>query len=306
MAGRGPGESERNMSWDICYEYMWYFFLYAFLGWCCEVCFAAAKSGKFVNRGFLNGPICPIYGFGVVLVVGLLTPVKDNVLLLFLCSVLLTTALEWLTGFVLEKAFHQKWWDYSKMPFNLNGYVCLLFSLMWGLACLLIMDVIHPIVAGFAAAIPRTLGVALLAVFTVLALADLTATVATVVGLNKRLRQLEELAAKIHEASDSLGERLSDATLAVSEKGEALRESAGERRAQRAEEQSRLRAAREEALQRREAALAGLRSANEALLSTYRFGQKRLLKAFPDMKSIRHSEALEQLKARLAARKGEK
>ena len=168
------------------------------------------------------------------------------------------------------------------------------------------MDVIHPMVAGFAAAIPRTLGVALLAVFTVLALADLTATVATVVGLNKRLRQLEELAAKIPEASDNLGERLSDATLAVSEKGEALRESAGERRAQRAEEQSRLRAAREEALQRREAALAGLRAANEALLSTYRFGQKRLLKAFPDMKSIRHSEALEQLKARLAARKGEK
>ncbi|MDY4660595.1 putative ABC transporter permease [Pseudoflavonifractor capillosus] len=294
------------MSWDICYEYMWYFFLYAFLGWCCEVCFAAGKSGKFVNRGFLNGPLCPIYGFGVVLVVGLLTPVKDNVFLLFLCSVLLTTALEWLTGFVLEKAFHQKWWDYSRMPFNLNGYVCLLFSLMWGLACLLIMDVIHPMVAGFVAAIPHTLGVVLLAVFTVLALADLAATVATVVGLNKRLRQLEELAAKIHEVSDSLGERLADTTLAVSEKGEALKESAGERRAQREEEQAKLRTAREEALRRREAALAELRSANEALLSTYRFGQKRLLKAFPDMKSVRHSEALEQIKARLTARKNEK
>ena len=207
---------------------------------------------------------------------------------------------------MLEKAFHQKWWDYSKMPFNLNGYVCLLFSLMWGLACLLIMDVIHPMVAGFVAAIPHTLGVVLLAVFTVLALADLAATVATVVGLNKRLRQLEELAAKIHEVSDSLGERLADTTLAVSEKGEALKESAGERRAQREEELSKLRTAREEALRRREAALAELRSANEALLSTYRFGQKRLLKAFPDMKSVRHSEALEQIKARLTARKNEK
>ena len=294
------------MNWDICYEYMWYFFLYAFLGWCCEVCFAAAKSGKFVNRGFLNGPLCPIYGFGVVLVVGLLTPVKDNVFLLFLCSVLLTTALEWLTGFVLEKVFHQKWWDYSKMPFNLNGYVCLLFSLVWGRACLLIMDVIHPMVASFAAAIPHTLGVVLLAVFTALILSDLAATVATVVGLNKRLRQLEELAAKIHEVSDSLGERLADTTLAVSEKGEALKESAGERRAQRAEEQAKLRAVREEALRRREAALAELRAANEELLSTYRFGQKRLLKAFPDMKSVRHGEALEQIKARLAVRRSER
>ena len=270
------------------------------------MCFAAAKSGKFVNRGFLNGPLCPIYGFGVVLVVGLLTPVKGHVLLLFLCSVLLTTALEWITGFILEKIFHQKWWDYSRMPFNLNGYVCLLFSLMWGLACLLIMDVIHPMVSGFVAAIPHTLGVVLLAVFTVLALADLAATVAAVVGLNKRLGQLEELAAKIHEVSDSLGERLADTTLAVSEKGEALKESAGERRAQREEEQAKLRTAREEALRRREAALAELRSANEALLSTYRFGQRRLLKAFPDMKSVRHGEALEQLKARLAARKNEK
>ena len=65
----------------------------------------------------------------------------------------------------MYKRQHQKWWDYSKMPFNLNGYVCLLFSLMWGLACLLIMDVIHPMVAGFVAAIPHTLGVVLLAVF---------------------------------------------------------------------------------------------------------------------------------------------
>ena len=143
------------------YEYLWYFFLYAFFGWCCEVCFAAAKDGIFVNRGFLNGPVCPIYGVGVSVVVLCLTPVRENILFLFIGSVLLTSALEWATGFVLERVFHQKWWDYSDMPGNLNGYVCPLFSLLWGLACLLVMRVFHPMVAKLVGWIPHTLGVVL-------------------------------------------------------------------------------------------------------------------------------------------------
>lgn len=78
----------------------------------------------------------------------LLAPVRERFLLLFLCSVVLCSALEWVTGFVLEKLFHQKWWDYSDQPFNLNGYICPLFSLLWGFACLIIMDMIHPAVMG--------------------------------------------------------------------------------------------------------------------------------------------------------------
>lgn len=291
---------------DTLYQFTCYFFIYAFLGWCCEVCFAAAKTGKFVNRGFLNGPLCPIYGFGVVIVAALLAPVKENVFLLFFASVLLTSALEWVTGFVLEKVFHQKWWDYTGMPFNLNGYICLLFSLLWGLACLLIMDVIHPMVASLVLHVPQTLGLVLVGLFTVLALIDLSATVASIAKLNRRLRQIDELAAKIKEASDSLGENLAEATLAVAEKGEALKEEAGEKRAARETAAAERRMARDAALRRREAALAELKAANEALLATYHFGQRRLLKAFPDMKSIRHGEAMEQMKARLNGRRGPK
>ena len=80
------------------YQFLWIFFAYAFLGWCTEVCYAALVTGRFVNRGFLNGPVCPIYGFGVVIVLLFLEPLKHNLLLLFLGSVLLTSALEWLTG----------------------------------------------------------------------------------------------------------------------------------------------------------------------------------------------------------------
>ena len=170
------------------YPILWYFFVYAFLGWCSEVCYAALRTGKFVNRGFLNGPLCPIYGF------------------------------------VLEKLFHQKWWDYSDQPFNLNGYICPLFSLLWGFACLIIMDMIHPAVTGMVQHIPRPVGLVLLGLFLLLTAVDLSATVASMIGLNKRLRQLEEMAARIKAASNELGENLADATLSLSERGADLKE----------------------------------------------------------------------------------
>ena len=79
------------------YNLMWYFFIYAFLGWCTEVSFFAIKTGKFVNRGFLNGPVCPVYGFGLVIIIMALTPLKENLLLLFVGSVIITSSLEFLT-----------------------------------------------------------------------------------------------------------------------------------------------------------------------------------------------------------------
>ena len=94
------------------YELLWIFFVYALLGWCTEVSYAALVTGKFVNRGFLNGPVCPIYGFGAAIIFLCLEPLKQNLLLLFLGSVLLTSLLELAAGFVLEKLFHQRWWDY--------------------------------------------------------------------------------------------------------------------------------------------------------------------------------------------------
>ena len=284
---------------QTAYLYAWYFYIYAFWGWCCEVCFAAVKERRFVNRGFLNGPVCPIYGFGVVLVVGLLTPVRGNLPALFFCSVLLTSALEWITGFVLEKAFHQKWWDYSNMPLNLNGYICPAFSLLWGLACVLMMDVIHPMVAGLVALIPRPVGTVLLVCLTALLLADLAATAATVVRLNQRLGQIDDLAAKIKAASDELGEGLAGSMITLTERGEILRENLAERRSARAADQEQLKSARADALRRRRAALEQLRQANEDLLSTYHFGQRRLLRAFPRMKSTRHGAALDALRERL-------
>ena len=142
----------------LLYDFLWCFFIYGLLGWCTEVAFAAVKSGKFVNRGFLNGPICPVYGVGVGIVVFLLYDYRDRIVLLYVLSTILVTFIEWLTGYLMDKIFHHKWWDYSHMPLNIGGYVCLLFSLVWGVACVFIVKVIHPLIARLVGMIPFTAG----------------------------------------------------------------------------------------------------------------------------------------------------
>lgn len=212
------------------YQFLCIFFIYAFLGWCLEVSFAALMSGKFVNRGFLNGPICPIYGSGVVIVLACLAPLRDNLFILFIASVLLTSALEWITGFVLEKIFHQRWWDYSDEPFNLSGYVCLRFSLAWGLACLFVTELFHPTVLFLINLVPQKLGWVLLGLFAAIMAVDLAATVRTITNMNRRLSQIDELAAKIKDASNEFGENLADKVLDAAEKGSDLKQSLDEHR----------------------------------------------------------------------------
>lgn len=126
------------------YEAFAYFFCYSFLGWVTEVAFHAVTQGKFVNRGFLNGPVCPIYGTGMVAVLLILGENISRAWLVFLVGVGLPTLIELITGWVLERFFHNKWWDYSSRRFNLKGYICLEFSILWGVAVLFAVEVVHP------------------------------------------------------------------------------------------------------------------------------------------------------------------
>ena len=206
------------------YELVWIFIIYAFIGWCTEVSYAALDTGKFVNRGFLNGPYCPIYGCGVVIVVAILTPLKENLLILFAGSFLLTSVLEYITGYILEKVFHNKWWDYSDKPFNIKGYVCLKFSIYWGLACTFIMDIIHPIIYAAIRFIPFVLGVVLLSIIMCVFAADCIITVTTILKFNKRLKIMDEMAASIHRLSDEIGENIYENVTDVIEKSEKFQE----------------------------------------------------------------------------------
>lgn len=300
----------------MLYRFVWIFFIYAFLGWCTEVSYAALMTGKFVNRGFLNGPVCPVYGFGVVIVLAALAPLEDNLLLLFLGSVILTSALEWLTGFVLEKLFHQRWWDYSDEPFNLGGYICLRFSIAWGFACMFVVKLLHPTVLLFIRIIPRTLGLVLLALMGITMAVDLAATVSTIIKLNRRLERIDQLAARIKEASNEFGEDLAERVLDAAEKGAGWKEDMdelsfrlAERRAELAdsleERREELAGNLEERERRREEQRAQIRRQLEEWRSSMQelhdkdfFGRRRLLKAFPRLRSIDHTGALERLRRR--------
>lgn len=304
------------------------FFIYAFLGWCTEVAFAACCEGRFVNRGFLNGPVCPIYGFGVVGVVLLLRPIQDNLLLLFLGSVAVTTAIEFVTGFVLEKAFHAKWWDYSDMPLNIMGYVCLLFSLLWGAACVVVVRLVHPLICGVLGLIPHPLQIVLASVFGVVMVVDIAATVAAIRKLSERVKRLSEMAAEIHRLSDEIGQAISDGTLSAKRKAVAGEEKfsegmrrLGEMKADTEEriEQSR-RTVSERFGQSRDAVtnrleqgvdatrrrLAAVKERFAGTLEEKSFSQRRLLKAFPHLTSQRHQEGLNELRAHYERRRREK
>lgn len=299
------------------YELVWIFIIYAFIGWCTEVSYAALDRGIFVNRGFLNGPYCPIYGCGVVIVVGALTPLKDNLLILFAGSFLLTSILEYITGFILEKVFHNKWWDYSSKPFNLHGYVCLKFSIYWGLACTFIMDVIHPIIYKGITMIPHILGVVLLSIIMSAFAVDCGVTVTTILKFNKRLKVMDEMAAKIHKLSDEIGENIYENVTTAVEKSEKFQETHEELLTKISDTKENLMDLPSNAKEKiaayketRETARLEIQREKEELERRYKelfaeknFGFKRLMKAFPDMTSREQNESLEKYKKYFNIRK---
>lgn len=123
-----------------------YFFIYAFMGWLLEVIYAMFLKHHFVNRGFLYGPICPIYGFGALILIGSLRKVKGNRILKFIIAVVAFSLFEYIVSYVLEVLFNQRWWDYSNDILNLQGRISLLYSLVWGVLGILFTEKLHPFV----------------------------------------------------------------------------------------------------------------------------------------------------------------
>ena len=129
---------------SMIYDYTLYFFIYAFLGWICESIYCSFLQKKLINRGFLNGPLCPVYGVGAVIVVISLWAYRDNMIAVFVLGMILTSVVEYITATVLEKLFHAKWWDYSNYKFNIHGKVSLLNSTMFGVLSVVVIKFVHP------------------------------------------------------------------------------------------------------------------------------------------------------------------
>ena len=200
------------------YQVFAYFLIYSCLGWCLEVIYAAVTTGNLINRGFLNGPVCPIYGFGMVIVLFALTPLSHSLFLLYLGGVILPSALELVGGWALYKLYHTRWWDYSDYPFNIGGYICLEFSLLWGVGTLIVMKLVHPIIADAVALIPPLVGLILMFLLYVLYAADTIATAFAASDLARDLDALEKVADSMHAVSDAMTELLGTNAMAMDQK----------------------------------------------------------------------------------------
>ena len=148
------------------------FFLYSFCGWCWEVFLYLVKERRFVNRGFLFGPILPIYGFGAVGILLTCVPVEGNMALVALVGTIAASLLEYVTGFLMEAIFHVRYWDYSERPLNVNGYICALSAATWAVFSVFIVSVVNPFVKTYIYMIPLTMADAAAAIFTGFAVVD--------------------------------------------------------------------------------------------------------------------------------------
>ena len=316
------------------YHVLAFFLIYSCTGWCLEVIFAAATTGQLVNRGFLNGPVCPIYGFGMVIVLFALTPLQNSVLLLYIGGVILPSALELVGGWALYKLYHTRWWDYSDFPFNIGGYICLEFSLLWGVGTLVVMRIVHPVVAGLVDMIPPFVGFVVMCVLYAVYAADVVVTAFAASGLAKTLDAMEQLADSIHAVSDAMTQLLGTTTLNADQKldeqrlqlklaAAEAREAAPKKRALR-ETLAAVRAKTEEAREaaKRASEIAKLNTAEAAkaaqlaeelqarsdemqaqLLRTPRIvGPRRMLRAFPGLKHGVKKTTLKALRLGLARR----
>lgn len=260
------------------------FFIYSFLGWCCECVYCSVPAGRLINRGFLNGPLCPVYGFGALAVIHCLTPVNFSLPLLFVCGLLVTSALEYFTGWLLETIFHAKWWDYSNMRFNIRGRVCLLNSVLFGLLGVFVMRVLHPFVGRMVGSLSFVMLIWFASALTTLLAVDLFLSVRTALQLSGKLDALRDALEDARARTDAVimekklqleeqyGASLSERVDRLLEKGEGLR----------------------------------LRERLDGLSRSSNILHRRMLDAFPHMQFPRSPASLEALREGVAKMRAEK
>ena len=280
--------------------------VYSFLGWCGEMVYCSIGQRRLCEkRGFLNGPLCPIYGHGAIVVLLVLDGGCDNPILTFFLGAVLTSLVEYVTSFAMEKLFHMRWWDYSHYKFHLNGRVCLLNSTLFGLASVFLCHAANPPIAAwlaqlFTAGIAVPLALILAAVY----LADIVLSVRSAIQIGDRLaklqaihdelsERLEQMRAEQQQLMGAQRQRLENAVSAARLEAEERAAHAYQNVQSRLEPladlgeefSARLEAARSEAQQK-------LRS----LYEKQDFFERRLMRSFPTLRPQSHGDALRKLR----------
>lgn len=183
-----------------------YFFIYSLIGWFIETIYIFINQGRFVVRGIGALPACPVYGFGALIVILFLYPLKDHILLLFLSSTFFTTGLEYITGFILINFFNKKLWNYGNEFLNVNGIICLKISLCWGVMSVLLLYVLHPFIQQVVACIPAAHKIKLAYFMVFFLMVGITNSIYSTLGQNPQVEILNWLSstkAKIQYLSNT-------------------------------------------------------------------------------------------------------
>lgn len=259
---------------NIAYMYFFYFTVYSFLGWVCETIYCSIIDNQYVNRGFLKGPFCPIYGAGALIVIIFLTPFANNIIVLFLAAMLFTSTLEYVTGVLLEAIFNLTWWDYSKYRFNIHGKVCLLNSMLFGCLSVITIEFINPAVVIFIRHIPLNYVVWISSISLIYFMIDTTITALRVLELGGKLKEMNMLIEEIREKREAykgiLQVNLSRFDSIIEQESEKVIH---------AKEQ-----------------INKLKNKLEKVILKDRSVNKRIIRAFPNIKSLKYQHSLEKLK----------
>ena len=294
---------------DFCrsqdvYHLLGFFIIYSVAGWIWESCYCSIKKKKLINRGFLNGPVIPLYGCGALLAYLFLWPYREEWITVYAGGALLATLLEYVTSWLMERLFDATWWDYSDEKFNIQGRICLRASLLWGLFALFMIRWLHPAVANFLERLPVRVVQAAELIFVLLFTADLIYTVMGTFDIKKALRKMELI-------RDELGSYLLNHPLAGQFQNVAVPDVLKSFKDQWEELKKYLptvpaKGIISEYRKELETKISELTTAYEKMAKRHEWMTKRYFKAYPHFRSRLHSRSLQDLKDYIENRRKEK
>ncbi len=172
-------------------KYIYIFFIYSFLGWCMETFGGYVKTKKLVNRGFLIGPYCPVYGVGVVLITVFLSKYVNDIPIMFFMSILICGNLEYFTSYFMEKFFNARWWDYHNKKFNINGRICLETLIPFGIAGVLLVKFVSPFFLKLIFEVNEVIRYWILGILCIIFVIDVIVSLTVIIGFKRTARQVE-------------------------------------------------------------------------------------------------------------------
>ena len=276
---------------EIAATWFLYFIIYS-VCWMAETVYCSVPKGHFVERGFLRGPHCPIYGAGAVIILRALEPYIDNIPVLFILGLILTSLLEYITSFLMEKIFHMRWWDYSEHRFHINGRVCLLNSTLFGLLCVVLTEVIHPPIEDLIRRLPDPALFVIAAILFALFIADTIVSVRATILLKNHLEKLREVEEQLRLRVEEHKEKREEQKEKIKEQLETSADRLKTRLTESEEEfKEQLEAKRIEHKEAKEQRVERIRTGKEEIREYLReksaqltAGEKYLLRSFPHLK----------------------